>query len=219
LAVALCCSTISRATLMSVFALDNYTSNYCNFMAIKLLFCLLFLLTTLPHAAFPQARIAYTSNNTIFITIEGFKSNYDFASKKLLVRYNKETRKLECVLPFNTLVVANDSTQIIMAQDIFYTSRYPDLIIEIEAPVDRINAGDMSVNTKNSRFIMFVQGMPLEMTAPVQFTPDEQAITFSTSFDVLLERYSILVPAKYVPRLTGRIFFTISNARWIDLQR
>jgi hypothetical protein len=188
-------------------------------MAIKLLFGLLFLLITLPRAAFSQTSVPYTSNNTIFITIEGFNSNYDFASKKLLVRYNKEIRKLECVLPFNTLVAANDSTPIVMAQDIFYASRFPELIVEIEAPVDRINAGDMSVSTKDSRFIMYVQGIPLEMTAPVQYTPDEKAITFSTSFDVLLERYRIVLPAKYVPRLTGRIFFTISNARWIDLHR
>ncbi|MFD2245179.1 hypothetical protein [Pontibacter ruber] len=188
-------------------------------MVKKLLFCLLFLLMATSPFAFSQSREPFTSNNTIFITIEGFKSNYDFASKNLLVRYNKDTKKLECLLAFSSLIAANDSTPIVMAQDLFYTSRYPELYIEIEAPVEQINARNMAVNTKNSRFVMSLQGVPLEMTVPVQYTPEEQAITFSTSFDVLMERYRLSLPAKYIPRLTGRIFFTISNARWMDMQK
>ena len=178
-----------------------------------------FLLQLLASWALAQEnRTPYTSNNAILINMEGQRGTYDFTSGLLLVRYNENTKRLECLLPLSNLAPANDSTPIVMAQDVFFASRYPEIYIEIEAPVDRINAGKRNPQTLNSRLFINIQGINKELVVPVTFTPGRNTISFSSSFEVLLDDMRIKVPAKYVTMLTGRMLFTIHNARWADLR-
>lgn len=189
----------------------------CPIMIKRLLPALLFLLTTSAALA-QQNRIPYTSNNTILISMEGVKGTYDFSSGKMLVRYNENTHKLECLLPIINLLPANDSTPIGMAQDVFFASRYPDIYFEIEAPVEKINAGNRARQTLNSRIFINIQGINREMVTPVTFTPDRNMITFSSSFEIMLQDMQLKVPARYTTMLTGRMLFTIHSARWADLR-
>ena len=185
---------------------------------IKLLLpALIFLLMTAPTLA-QQNRTPYTANNSIQISLEGERSTYDFQSVKMLVRYDQNTRKLECLLPIDNLLPANDSSPVSMVQDIFFASRYPQLYIEIEAPIEQINAGNRSRQTLNSRVFINIQGIIKEMVVPVTFTPDRKAITFSTSFELKLQDLRLRVPARYTSRLTGRMLFTVHSARWADLR-
>ncbi|WP_018478200.1 hypothetical protein [Pontibacter roseus] len=181
-------------------------------------FLLLLLLLLAPWAEAQQNRTPYTANNTILVNMEGQTGTYDYTSDRLLVRYNKETRNLECLLPLSYLTAANDSTPLVMAHDVFFTSRFPEIYIQIEAPIDRINAGKRSPQTMNSRLFINIQGINKEIVTPVTFTPDRNTISFSSSFEVLLDDMRLTIPAKYVPMLTGRIVFTIHNARWADLR-
>ncbi|MBD1395926.1 hypothetical protein H9Q13_02010 [Pontibacter sp. JH31] len=183
----------------------------------RLLPVLLLLLATWAARA-QQNRIPYTSNNTILISMEGEKGTYDFSSGKMLVRYNENTKKLECLLPLSNLLPANDSTPIAMVQEVFFASRYPDIYLEIEAPVEKINAGTRARQTINSRIFINIQGINREMVRPVTFTPDRNMITFSSSFEIRLQDMRLIVPARYTTMLTGRILFTIHNARWADLR-
>lgn len=165
-----------------------------------------------------QHRIPYTANNSMQVSLEGERNTYDFQSNKMLVRYDQNTRKIECLLPIENLLPANDSSPVAMVQDIFFTSRYPDLYIEIEAPVEQINAGNRNRQTLNSRVFINIQGVIKEMVVPVTFTPDRNMITFSTSFELMLQDLRLRVPARYTSRLTGRMLFTIHSARWADIR-
>lgn len=178
---------------------------------------LLCLLTVVSVQA-QQQRIPYTSNNSIFISLEGDRSTYDFASNRMLVRYNENSRTVECLLPIAMLSPANDSTPIAMAQDVFFSSRFPDIYIEIQAPVEQINAGNRNRQTLNSRVFINIQGTIKETVVPVTFTPDRNMITFSTSFELMLQDMRLKVPARYTSLLTGRMLFTIHSARWADLR-
>lgn len=186
-------------------------------MTKHLLPVLLILLTVVSVQA-QQHRIPYTSNNSIFISLVGERSTYDFASNKMLVRYNENTRKIECLLPIAMLLPANDSTPIAMAQDVFFASRFPEIYFEIEAPVEQINAGNLDRQALNSRIFINIQGVIKETVVPVTFTPDRNMVIFSTSFEVMLQDMRLKVPARYTPILTGRILFTIHSARWADLR-
>ncbi|MDO6392298.1 hypothetical protein Q4E40_19340 [Pontibacter sp. BT731] len=185
---------------------------------IKLLLPVLWFLLMAAPAHAQQYRIPYTANNSMQISLEGERSTYDFQSAKMLVRYNQNTRKIECLLPIENLLPANDSSPVSMVQDIFFASRYPELYIEIEAPIEQINAGSRGKQTLNSRVFITIQGIIKEMVVPVIITPDRNAITFSTSFELMLQDMRLRVPARYTPRLTGRMLFTIHSARWADLR-
>jgi hypothetical protein len=179
---------------------------------------LLFMILLAVQAQAQQNRIPYTANNTIQITLEGQEGNYDFQSNKMLVRYNENTRMLECLIPLDNLFPSNDSTPIVLAHDVFYMSRFPDLYFEIEAPVEQINAGNRNRTTINSRVFINIQGIIREMVVPVTFTPDRNMITFGTSFELMLQDMRLRVPARYTPMLTGRLLFTIHGARWAELR-
>lgn len=178
----------------------------------------LFALLLALQAQAQQHQIPYTANNSIQISLEGDGSTYDFASGKMLVRYDQSTRKIECLLPIENLLPANDSSPVAMVRDVFFASRYPELFIEIEAPVEQINAGNRNRQTFNSRVFINIQGIVKEMVVPVTFTPDRNMITFNTSFDFMLQDLRLRVPARYTSMLTGRMLITIPNARWADLR-
>ncbi|QCR21821.1 hypothetical protein [Pontibacter sp. SGAir0037] len=163
-----------------------------------------------------QTGPAFTNGNTILISIEGSERNYEFTSQSMLVRYNRNTQKLECILNISTLEAANNASPLSMIQDIFYLARFPELLIEIEAPVEKINAGNLSTETMGRRTRVFFQDVINEQILPILFTPENQALIFSTSFDMLLDQYQVQLPAKYMPMLTGRIMVSIQNARWLD---
>jgi hypothetical protein len=182
-----------------------------------LLPAVLTLLLIVPALA-QQSRIPYTSNNSVMIALEGTSSTYDFASGKMLVRYNENTRRIECLLPLANLQPANDSTPLVMAEDVFFASRHPDIYIEIDAPVEQINAGNRNRQTINSRMFINIQGIIKETVVPVTFTPDRNMIMFSSSFEIMLQDMRLKVPARYSPLLTGRVMFTIHSARWADLR-
>lgn len=184
----------------------------------KFLLPVLLVLLAVVSVQAQESRIPYTSNNNILISFEGQGGTYDFASGKMLVRYNENTRRLECLLPLVSLQAANDSTPIAMVHDVFFSSRYPDIYIEIEAPVEQINAGNRSRQTFNSRMYLNIQGINKEIVVPVTFTPDRNMILFSSSFELLLQEMRLKVPARYNSMLTGRILFTIHSARWADLR-
>lgn len=178
----------------------------------------LFALLLAVQAQGQQHQIPYTANNSIQINLEGERSTYDFASSKMLVRYDQTTRKLECLLPIENLLPANDSSPVAMIRDVFFASRYPELFIEIEAPVEQINAGNRNRQTFNSRVFINIQGIVKEMVVPVTFTPDRNMITFSTSIDLMLQDLRLRVPARYTTQLTGRMLITIRSARWADIR-
>src|SRR5690606_2261840 len=110
------------------------------------------------------------------------------------------------------------SSPVAMVQDIFFASRYPELYIEVEAPIEQLNAGKRNRQTLNSRVFINIQGIIKEMVIPVTFTPDRNTITFSTSFELMLQDLRLRVPARYTSRLTGRMLFTIHSARWADIR-
>lgn len=174
----------------------------------------LVLLLPLSHG---QTRSTFTNGNSILITIEGNDGPYEFTSQDMLVRYNRNTQKIECILNIDNLLPANDSSPYVMAYDLFFAAKYPEFMIEIDAPEDRINAGNLSILTMDRRTRVFFQDAVQEMITSVAFAPDRRALLFSTDFDMNLENFQVLMPAKYLPVLTGRIKVAIRNARWVDM--
>ncbi|MDX5418607.1 MAG: hypothetical protein LPK14_04460 [Hymenobacteraceae bacterium] len=183
-----------------------------------LLLVLLPLLLVTWQQGLAQTRATYTSTNKVMITLDGVTQPYTYASDELLVRYNRNTQKLECIINVATLHPANDSVPPTMAYDVFFGAKYPDMLIEIDAPVQKINARNLYSETLSKKAAIGLQGVTNQTVIPVMFTPDRNTLLFSTSFDLMLDNFEATIPVKYYPLLTGRIVVTINNARWIGLE-
>lgn len=181
---------------------------------------LLVILFCLPgQRASAQTNTTYTSDNTILITLEGIKQPYVFTSNNLLVQYNQSTRKLECILDVSTLIPASDTAALpAMAYEVLYGAKYPELYLEIDMPSDQVSGRGMNRESVSRVTTIRLQGVSNETVIPVVFTPDNQALLFSTNFDLWLDNFQASIPVKYAPLLTGRLFITIRNARWANLR-
>ncbi|MCC9135999.1 hypothetical protein ACFSKU_16130 [Pontibacter silvestris] len=174
------------------------------------------------HQTQAQSRVsAYTGSNTIIVNLEGKTGPYQYSSKDLLVRYNKATQKIECVLNLGSLYPTNENVPPTMAYDVLYGAKYPDLVLLIDAPAEKANASNNtniypeSLGKKTS---ISLQGITNQTVIPVLFTPDRNTIFFSTNFDLMLDNFQASIPAKYLPILTGRIQIFINNAKWTDIE-
>ncbi|WP_187264610.1 hypothetical protein [Pontibacter beigongshangensis] len=174
---------------------------------------LLLAVTTLSNA---QRHVTYTNDNSIFITIEGDSSLYEYSTSEMLVRYNENTQKIECIIHVASLLPLNNYSPAVLPQDIFFAANYPELHIQIEAPEEKINAGNLYTERLDRGIGMFIQNMPVNITAPVVFTPDKRSLKLATTFELILPEYSIAIPAKYTSMLTGRVRFAIQNARSVE---
>lgn len=180
-------------------------------------FILLFaLLMTLNCPVTAQTNAVYTSDNRALVTIDGLTRPYTFTTDQLLVRYNRTTQKLECILDLATLLPANDTIPPTMAYDVFFGAKYPDLLIYIDAPVEKINAGNLYTEAMSKKATVTIQGVANQTTIPVVFTPDKSSFIFSTNFDLMLDDFEASIPRKYIPFMSGRVVITINNARWIN---
>lgn len=177
----------------------------------------LFLLLCLPaRAQFENG--PYTGSNRIIIALEGPTSRYEFVSQQLLVRYNKNTQQVECMLPVQSLVPLNDSIPANMAYDVLFGARYPQLFINIAAPVEKISSGSLVPETIDRTTSVGLQGVNNETVIPVAFTSENNALFFSTSFDLMLDNFQASLPLEYLPLLTGRVLITIDHARWVNIR-
>ncbi|WP_439883186.1 hypothetical protein ACSX1A_08430 [Pontibacter sp. MBLB2868] len=177
-------------------------------------FLMLPLLLLLYAPANAQTNAAYTSDNRVFITFDGITKPYTFTSDQLLVRYNKNTQKIECILDLATLYPAHDTIPPTMAYDVFFGAKYPDLLFYIDAPVEKLNASNLYSETLEKKTTVNIQGVANQTTIPVAFLPERDSFIFSTSFDLMLDNFEASIPIKYFPVLTGRVVITINNARW-----
>ncbi|MFT2011238.1 hypothetical protein ACMA1I_21385 [Pontibacter sp. 13R65] len=174
---------------------------------------LLLFVATITNA---QRNVTYTNDNSIFITIEGDTSLYEYSSRDMLVRYNQNTQKIECVINVASLLPLNNYSPAVIPQDIFFVANYPELLIEIEAPEEKINAGNLYTERVEKGIGLFIHNIPVNLTAPVVFTPDKRSLKLAATFELLLPDYRIAIPAKYTNMLTGRVRFAIQNARSVE---
>ncbi|MBF9254682.1 hypothetical protein I2I11_15360 [Pontibacter sp. 172403-2] len=182
-------------------------------------FLLVFLFCLSARQTSAQTNMAYTSDNTILITLEGTGQPYVFTSDNLLVQYNQTTHRLECILDVSTLVPASDTAAPpAMAYEVLYGAKYPELSLEIDVPLDQVSGQDIERASVPRVTTVKLQGVSNETVIPVVFTPDNQSLLFSTNFDLWLNNFSATIPVEYVPLLTGRLFITINSARWVNMQ-
>ncbi|WP_299821432.1 hypothetical protein [uncultured Pontibacter sp.] len=160
----------------------------------------------------------YTSNNKVLVTLHGINRAYNFTSDELLVRYNNNTQKLECVLNIATLLPINDTIPPNMAYDVFFAAKYPDLVLFIDAPVEKVSGSNLYPGSINKTTTISLQGATKQMVIPLALTADRNAIVFNTSFDLMLDNFSASVPVQYFNLLTGRIMITLNNARWVGME-
>jgi len=165
-----------------------------------------------------QTKTAYTSTNKILITLDGIERPYTYASDQLLVRYNRNTQKLECILNLATLYPINKTVPPALAYDVLFGAKYPELLIEIEAPVSKINAGNLYAETLQKKTQISLQGVTNRTVIPITFTPDRNGLFFSTSFELMLDNFQASIPAQYYPLLTGRVVISVTNAQWADIE-
>lgn len=175
---------------------------------------LLFGALLLPPKVLAQPVVNYTSGNNILLTLEGVAQPYNFTSSDLLVFYNRQTQKLECRLNLANLLPASDTLPATMAYEVLYGAKYPELFFSIAVPIEKINSRMPYPQTINSQISIMLQGVTNETVAAIQFSPDENAIIFGTTLNLLLENFQASIPAKYLPLLTGRLGLTIRSARW-----
>ena len=163
-------------------------------------------------------RTSYTGNNRVVVALEGPFSRYEFTSQQMLVRYNKEAQVLECILPVETLIPLNDTIPADMAFDVLFGAKYPQLYIDIAAPVQKISAGNLTPETIRRTATIGLQGVRNNTVLPVAFTSENNSLYFSASFDLMLDNFNASLPIVYAPYLTGRILITLDRARWINMQ-
>ncbi|MCX2741805.1 hypothetical protein [Pontibacter anaerobius] len=192
-------------------------------MQIKLY--LLYLLLLFPllfpasDATAQRNREPYTGNNRVLLALDGYAGRYQFISEQVLVRYNKDLQQLECVVPVETLVPLHDSIPQNMAYEVLFGAVYPQLYITLAAPVQQINAGSLSPETRRLSAAVRIQDVTDDTVVPVSFVPENNSFHFSTTFDLNLENFQASIPVAYVPLLTGRLLITVDRAHWIDLKR
>ncbi|MFD3001008.1 hypothetical protein ACFS7Z_11585 [Pontibacter toksunensis] len=185
---------------------------------IKRLFLLLLLLPLLSTEVQAQEEHEpYTGNNTIVVALEGIGQRYEFVSNQLLVRHNKTTNRLECILPISTLIPLDPAVPPAMAYEVLFGAKYPELYIMIEAPEQQVNTGRYTPLNRGRTTSINLQGVNNETTIPVAFLPENNTFYFSTNFDLMLSNFQASMPVKYVPLLTGRVLFSIERAQWINL--
>lgn len=183
-----------------------------------ILHLLLLLLPLVSLEALAQKeREPYTGNNTIVVVLEGIGQRYEFISKQLLVRHNKNTHRLECILPVASLVPLNDTTPPAMAYEVLFGAKYPELRIMIEAPEQQANTGRFTPANRGRTTSINLQGVNNETVIPVAFQPENNNFYFSTNFDLRLDNFQASLPVKYVPMLTGRVLVSIERAQWFNL--
>lgn len=169
---------------------------------------------TIPHTH-AQPRANYTSDNKVIVTLYGVKQPYTFTSNEMLVRYNSTTQKLECILDVATLFPVTPATPPTMAYDVLFGAKYPDLLLYIDAPVEKVNGSRLYPGSINKTTTVNLQGVANQTTIPLALTSDRNAIVFNTSFDFMLDNFSASVPVEYFNLLTGRVMITINNAKWV----
>lgn len=179
------------------------------------LLILLFTFTSTKGQA--QSRANYTSDNRVFVTLHGVTQAYTFASDEMLVRYNSNTQKLECILNIATLLPTNDTIPPNMAYDVFFAAKYPDLLMYIDAPIEKISGSNLYPGSINKTTTVSLQGVSRQTTVPLALTADRNAVVFNTSFDLMLNNFSASIPVQYFNLLTGRVMITINNAKWVGL--
>lgn len=176
---------------------------------------LLFFLSSLIVNA--QSNSNYTSDNKVMVKLYGIDQAYTFHSDDLLVRYNKTTQKLECILNIATLVPLNDTIPANMAYDVFFGAKFPDLLLYIDAPIEKINGSNLYPGSINKVTTISLQGISKQTTTPITLMASRNAIVFNTSFDLMLDNFSASVPIEYYKVLTGRIMIAINNAKWTGI--
>lgn len=162
-------------------------------------------------------RAPFTGNNTIIVALEGVGQRYEFISNQLLVRHNKETHALECVLPVASLVPLSNTTPPAMAYEVLFGAKYPELLISIATPELQAGAGRFDPALKDRTTSINLQGVNNETVIPIAFLEDNNTLYFSTSFDLMLDNFKASLPVKYLPFLTGRVLFSIDKAYWHNL--
>lgn len=162
-----------------------------------------------------QSRANYTSDNRVIVTLYGVTQPYTFTSNELLVRYNNTTQKLECILDVATLLPTAPTTPPTMAYDVLFGAKYPDLLLYIDAPVEKVNGSRLNPGSINKTTTVQLQGVANQTTIPLALAADRNAIVFNTSFDLMLDNFSASVPVQYFNLLTGRVMITINNAKWV----
>lgn len=178
----------------------------------------LLLTPLISQKALAQAnRGPYTGNNTIVVALEGIGQRYEFVSNQLLVRHNKDTHRLECVLPVSSLVPTNDTTPPAMAYEVLFGAKYPELYIMIEAPEQAGGTARFTPANSGRTTSINLQGVNNETIIPVAFQPEKNTFYFSTNFDLMLHNFQASLPVKYVPLLTGRVHVSIERAQWFNL--
>jgi hypothetical protein len=165
--------------------------------------------------------MSYTGNNRILVTLEGVGQRYEFISEHLLVRHNKDTQRLECILPVSSLVPLNDTIPAAMAYEVLFGAKYPEMLIGIEAPVQQFSGGrfEPATITMNRSTSIRLQGVNNDTIIPVAFLPDRNTLYFSTNFELMLDNYRASMPVKYLPVLTGRVLVSIERAHWFSLSQ
>ncbi|PTX14547.1 hypothetical protein C8N40_111213 [Pontibacter mucosus] len=162
-------------------------------------------------------RSPYTGSNRILLTLDGSDARYEFMSDQVLVRYNREMQQLECILPVETLLPLQDSIPRNMAYEVLYGARYPQLYITMAAPVQQINAGNLSPETVSSKVEVRLQNTTRNLQVPVTFSPESTSLYFTATLDLQMEDFQASLPVAYLPLLTGRFTITIDRARWVEL--
>lgn len=158
----------------------------------------------------------YTGSNRIIIAFEGPTSRYEFVSQQMLVRHNQATQKLECIIPVATLLPLNDTIPEDMAFEVLFGAKYPQLYLNIDAPQQKISAGNITPEIIRRTISIDLQGVNNESAIPVAFTSENNSLYFSTNFDLMLDNFQASMPVKYLPQLTGRMQISIERARWIN---
>jgi hypothetical protein len=163
-----------------------------------------------------QGREQYTGSNVILIGLESAKGLLEYRSDRLQVRYNKENSKIECRLPVSSIYPLSDTIPPEMAYQVFFGSKYHEVIFFIDAPADIINSPRINTEPQMRTAYIELQGTMNEKKVPVVFASDRGVINLSTNFDIVLGNFNASIPAAYIPFLNGRIQVAIRNARWLN---
>ncbi|WP_460879337.1 hypothetical protein [Pontibacter rugosus] len=145
------------------------------------LYVFLFSLLMSHFATAQNERSSFTGTNRVMVALEGPLIRYDFVSKQMFVRHNKEAQRLECVIPVVSLLPLQDSVPPAMLYNVLFGAKYPQLLIRLHVPTQSAVPNDLLSATSNLTASVQIQGVTNETRVPVTFNTIDNTLYFTTA--------------------------------------
>ena len=176
-----------------------------------------FCLCVLPKTATAQELAPlYSGQNEITLTLPGKAISYAYFSNQLLIRLDREARKLEFRVPIASFVPANTGSPQVLLRELLLASSFPDLVFRLDAPLDLLLSEQTQPDARLLKGVLITQGASRDIQTDMQVVPLPNQASLSASFRFSLSHPDVVLPVTYATMVEGMAEVVFQNARWLN---